>query len=266
MASLKNCFFYGLRAIAIFLGVYFVLAYLVLPTLWRHYEHNPAMENDPKTTEAGIGIPGDPLNVALVGTKEEVIRALLAAGWYPADPTTFRSSMDIAKSVLFNRSDPEAPVSNLFLWDRHQDFAFELPAGTSAKHRNHVRFWQSPETAEEGRTLWLGAATFDKSVGVSHTTGEITHHIASNIDDERDKLIGDLTHAGQLSKIYQVTGVGATLTGRNGGGDWYYTDGEMVVGVVSKENIVLSQPPIELPNPPAVEFKNNLARNFRKKQ
>jgi len=266
MKSPKDWFFSGLKGLAVLLGVYLILAYFVLPGLWRHYEHNPAMENDPKTTEAGINIPGDPLNVALVGTKEEVIRALLAAGWYPADPLSFQSSLGIAKSVLFNKPDPKAPVSNLFLWGRHQDFAFELPAGTSAKHRNHVRFWKSPETAEDGRTLWLGAATFDQSVGVSHTTGEITHHIASDIDAERDKLIGDLTRAGQLSKIYQVTGVGMTFTGRNGGGDWYYTDGEMTVGVVSEGNVVRSEPPIELPNPPAVEFKNDLARTLRKER
>lgn len=271
MPSPRRWIGYGLKGLASLAAVYWVLAYLVLPALWRHYEHNPAMEDDPKTTEAGIHIPGDPLNVALVGTKEEVIRALLTAGWYPADPLSFKSSMGIAKSVLFNRPDPEAPVSNLFLWGRHQDLAYELPVGTSAKHRNHVRFWQSPETADRGRTLWLGAATFDDSVGVSHTTGEITHHIAPDIDAERDKLMADLKRAGQLSKIYQVTGVGVTMNGRNGGGDWYYTDGEMTVGVVSENNTVLTRPPVELANPPAVEWKNGVwaagnrfARNLQK--
>jgi len=255
--SFKHALLRGLTVVASLIAVYVFLAYLFLPALWRHYEHNPAMENDPKMTQTGAGLAGDPLNVGLVGSKEEVIRALLDAGWFPADPLSVRSSLGIAKSVVFDRPDPDAPVSNLYLWGRRQDLAFEQPVGSSAKERHHVRLWMSENKTKTGRDLWLGDASFDRSVGVSYTTGEITHHIAPDIDAERDKLMADLTRAGQLKEIYQVTGVGATLTGRNGGGDWYYTDGELTVGVISEDNKVLSRPPVELPNPPAVEFKNN---------
>jgi len=34
-------------------------------------------------------IPGDPLNIALVGTQEEVIRAMTKAQWDPADALNF---------------------------------------------------------------------------------------------------------------------------------------------------------------------------------
>lgn len=143
-------------------GFYALMAYVVLPTLWQHYEHNPKLEHSPKITQTAQGIPGDPLNVGLVGTKEQVIQAMLAAGWYPADPITFRTSFDIVASVLLERPYPTAPVSNLYLLGHKQDLAFELPTGHSAKQRHHVRLWQSNQWAVEGGSLWLGSATFDR--------------------------------------------------------------------------------------------------------
>ena len=71
------------------------------------------------------------------------------------------------------------------------------------------------------------------SVGLSHDTGQVTHHIAPDIDAQRDGLIADLADAGRLTRVYQVTGVGATLFGRNGEGDRYHTDGELTVGVLA---------------------------------
>ena len=86
------------------------------------------------------------------------------------------------------------------------------------------RCWTS---GQEQRPVWLGAATYDRSVGVSHYTGAITHHIGADIDAERKLLAADLEAAGMVDAKYQVTGIGPTMTGRNGGGDPYYTDGEV---------------------------------------
>ena len=76
--------------------------------------------------------------------------------------------------------------------------------------------------------------TYDRSVGLSHRTGQITHHIGADIDAERDGLFADLGRGGWLTEEFQVTGVGATLLGRNGGGDRYYTDGELTIGVLAR--------------------------------
>ena len=248
----------GVRGLVIFLAAYVIVAYLVLPAMWRHYEHHPALATAPKTTETGTGIPGDPLNVALVGTKGEIIRAFLDAGWYPADPITLRSSLEIAARVLTDRPYDTAPVSSLFLFGRKQDLAFERPMGSSPKKRQHVRFWESTDRGADGRPLWLGAATFDDSVGLSHYTGQVTHHIEADVDAERDRLMSDLTAAGQLVRTYQVSGVGPTINGRNGGGDRYFTDGEMDVGVISTDNSRQTAAPEALPNPPAVTLKNRV--------
>ena len=89
-------------------------------------------------------------------------------------------------------------------------------------------------TGADGRPLWLGSASFDRGVGFSHDTGQITHHIASDVDAERDLVINDLQTAGQLSSTYEIPGIGATKTGRNGGGDPYFTDGKALIGVLHR--------------------------------
>ncbi len=246
------------RWAALGVSAYLVLAYLVLPTFWRHYEHLPAMATMPKVTRAANGLPGDPLNVALVGTDAEVHRAFAAVDWRPADPITLRSSLGIAESVVLDRPDPAAPVSSLFLFGRRQDLAFEKDIGGNARERNHVRLWRTQLRVAGDRPLWVGAATFDRGVGLSHTTGQITHHIAADIDAERDTLVRDLEVGEQLKTLYYVTGIGPTVDGHNGGGDRYFTDGELAVAVLAPADTVRGGPPETLPSPTPVVIKNYL--------
>ncbi|MGH7893801.1 MAG: LssY C-terminal domain-containing protein, partial [Candidatus Binatia bacterium] len=192
----------------------------------------------------------------LVGSEADVQRAFAVAGWHVPDPITLGSSLGIAGSVVLDRPDPDAPVSNLFLFGRRQDLAFELDVGGSARERNHVRFWRTQLRADGDRPVWVGSATFDRGAGLSHTTGQITHHIAADVDAERDTLMHHLGAAGQLTTVYYVTGVGPTLNGRNGGGDRYFTDGELAVGILAPEGAGDRRPPEVLPNPTAVVIKN----------
>ncbi len=247
----------AIKALVVATALWLLAAYIVLPALWRHFEHHPALEAAPRTTVTAQGIPGDPLNVGLIGTEEQVVRAMLDSGWDPADPVTLKTSLRIARSVLTNKPYADAPVSRLFLFGRMQDLAFERPAGTSARRRHHVRFWRSPELGRGGVPLWIGAVTFDRSVGLSHRTGQITHHIGPDIDAERDGLIAGLRSGGWLSQLFQVTGVGATLVGRNGGGDRYDTDGELTVGVLVSGD-ERDRRPVRLDNPVAVQIKEQL--------
>ncbi|MGH6778170.1 MAG: LssY C-terminal domain-containing protein [Bradyrhizobium sp.] len=237
---------------------YTLLAYVVLPALWTHHEHQKGLADKPMVTRTAQGIPGDPINVGLIGDRRDVLCAMNASGWLPADPVTLRSSIAIAGSVLLDRSYKDAPVSNLFYLGRREDLAFEKPAGTSADRRHHVRFWKVLDEGQEKRPVWLGAVTFDKGVGVSHFTGAITHHIDADVDAERDLLAADIEGAGMATAKYQVTGVGLTLTGRNGGGDPYYTDGEVwLLRLVA--DCRKRQGPVEvIPSPPATELKDQI--------
>jgi hypothetical protein len=247
-----------LLTLLVVVAIYTAIAYLLLPALWTHYEHQKGLANLPMVTRTAQGIPGDPINVGLIGNEKEVLCAMNAAGWFPADPVTLRSSIEIVGSVLLDRAYRDAPVSPLFYLGRREDLAFEKPAGRSADRRHHVRFWKVLDSGEEQRPVWLGAVTFDKGVGVSHFTGAITHHIDPDIDAERELLAADIEQSGMATAKYQVTGVGLTLTGRNGGGDLYYTDGEVWVLRLVADCRKQEGPVATLPSPPATELKDQI--------
>jgi len=213
--------------------VYVVVAYLVMPLLWKRYAHrHPGLEDIPGVAYTGAGIPADPLNVALVGTKTEVMKIMVAAKWHPADPLTLKSCLEIAEASVLRRPYDDAPVSSEYLFGRKEDLAFEKPVGNNPRERHHVRFWRCPKTDAEGRPAWVGSAIYDKRVGLSHTTGQITHITAPNIDAERDFLFADLERTGDLSDTYFIDDFHKERKGRNGEGEPWYTDGRLEVGVI----------------------------------
>ena len=232
-----------------FASFYLLSAYVLLPVIWRHFEREPKLAQLPMVTRTSAGIPGDPLNVGLVGAEDDLIRAMHEAGWFPADPITLRTSLRIVGSVVLDRSYPGAPVSLLYYRGAKEQLAFEKPSGRSPGSRHHVRFWLILKEGSDGLPVWLGAATFDRGVGFSHNTGQLTHHIAADIDAERDLLMKDLRDAGMAQTLFQVSGVGPTLLGRNGGGDSYHTDGEIDFARLVEDGTKRTAPPLVLPEP-----------------
>lgn len=216
--------------------VYLIAAYVLAPTFWRIYERRyPLTDDDPRVTRTHDGHPGDPLNVSLVGTDEQLHAALQAAGWFKAAALGLRSDLKIGVDTVLKRPDERAPVSNLYLFGRREDLAFEQPVGNNPRKRHHVRFWKTEKTYDDGRPIWIGSASYDERVGLSHTTGQITHHIAADVDAERDHLFASLRATGKLADEYPVDDFHATLEGRNGGGDPWFTDGRLFVGVFEPE-------------------------------
>ncbi|MDP1584636.1 MAG: LssY C-terminal domain-containing protein [Bradyrhizobium sp.] len=249
------------RAALLLLSVvaaYTLAAYVALPAFWTHYEHQKGLAELPMVTRTAQDIPGDPVNVGLVGDNRDVLCAMHAAGWYPADPVTLKSSIEIVGSVLLDRPYRAAPVSHLYYLGRREDLAFEKPDGRSPDRRHHMRLWKVLDQGEENRPVWLGAATFDRGVGVSHYTGAVTHHIGADIDAERQFLATDLEAAGMVQAKYQVTGIGPTLAGRNGGGDRYYTDGEVWILRLVEACRRQTGPADVIASPAATEIKDRI--------
>jgi hypothetical protein len=237
---------------------YLMLAYIVLPALWTHHEHEPGMASLPMVTHTSAGIPGDAINVGLVGGKEDVLRAMHNANWFPADPITLRTSIEIIGSVVLDRPYHDAPVSPLYYDGKKEQLAFEKPDGGSADKRHHVRLWLVLERGTGGRPVWLGSITFDRGVGLSHDTGQVTHHIAPDIDAERDLLMRDLREAEMVQTLFQISGTGPTLLGRNGEGDPYYTDGEIDVASLVVDGARRAEPPEILLPPPWIILKDRI--------
>jgi hypothetical protein len=210
---------------------YATLAYVVLPAVWRRHVPPPPQEEFPRLTYTAEGIPADPINVALVGSEGDLVSAMRAAGWTRADRISLRSGLRDVRSVLFDRPYSSAPMSTHFVGRRRpQDLAFERPVGRCPRCRHHVRFWRFHGS---GGTLWLGAASFDRGMGISHFTGEVMHHIDPKIDAERDALVRDLARAGRIGSLSWRANFSPAGRGRNGGGDWYETDRRLAAARLS---------------------------------
>jgi len=249
----------GRRYLLFFAAViacYVTMSYLILPATWSRIEHEPGLSKRSMLTATTQGIPGGPINVGLVGSHEDLIRAFHAAGWYPADPITLRTSVEIIGSVLLDRPYKGAPVSPLFFEGRQQDLAFEKPDGISADRRQHVRLWSVLAKGADASPVWLGAVTFDSGVTLSRDTGQVTHKIAPNVDEERDQLVRGLNQAQMVTSIYQMKGIGPTLNGRNGEGDPYYTDGEIWMAKLVRRGDKADKAAEVLPSPALIQIKD----------
>ena len=217
---------------AAFLLLWLIAAYLIAPAVWDEYaRRDSALDDNPRITQTGDHHPGDPLNVALIGTELQVVSIMQAANWNQAAALGFKSDLKIAADTVLSRPDDSAPVSSLYLFGRKEDMAFEQPVGDNPRHRHHVRFWKTDKPAEDGRPQWVGSAVFDQRVGLSHTTGQITHVTAPEIDAERDYLFSCLEKTEELKDHSVKKGFHKQLEGYDGGGDLWRTDGSLLVGV-----------------------------------
>ena len=70
--------------------------------------------------------------------------------------------------------------------------------------------------------------------------------------------MADLVKAGMVEALYQVTGVGPTLNGRNGEGDRYFTDGEIHFARLVPGGQKTTAPPKVLDSPAVVDLKDRL--------
>jgi hypothetical protein len=229
-----------LRKTRLIVGAVFawlVASYLLIPWAWEYYAvRHPAFDDNPRITETGDKHPGDPLNVALIGTEDEVKQIMKAAQWYPAAALGIESDIRIGVDTVLSRPDKEAPVSSLYLFGRKEDLAFEQPDGSSPRHRHHVRLWKTNKLVDQNRPEWIGAAVYDEKVGFSRTTGQITHVTAPNVDAERDYLFKCLEDTHELTERYEVNDFHQERSGRNGGGDPWETDGKLYVGVIAESS------------------------------
>jgi len=157
------------------LGILFVLLAALLACI-RWYPYPFDFSSYPTLTHTKSGAAGDPINVLFVGGKDQILQSFHRAGWLIPDPITTQSSMKIAVDSLAHRSYPTAPVSNLYVYGRVQDLAFEKPT-SDVQNRGHIRIWKTGSLID-GQSVWVGAATYDSGIEVSGTTHLPTHHIA----------------------------------------------------------------------------------------
>jgi len=79
------------------------------------------------------------------------------------------------------------------------------------------------------RVDWLAAGTYDRSVGLSLFTLQITHKIEEETDDERDYVLATLKQAVPEAQVTVIRDFSTGYHARNGGGDTISTDGHLPV-------------------------------------
>ncbi len=219
-------------------------AYLILPNAVRMGLKILQRRHVPSFTITGDGLPGDPINVALAGTFDELRSAFHAAGWIEADKLSLASSWRMARAFVLNHPYPAAPFSTLYLFGRGQDIGFQKAIDNSPRKRHHIRFWaQSLATAQSSantldfwlntdrpddqeHVLWIGAGTQDTGFSLTRLTFQITHATASDTDIEREFIIEQLTQCGAImgSRFYKA---GDQLRGERV--NHYVTDGDVAI-------------------------------------
>ena len=183
-------------------------------------------------TRTSDGLLGDPVNLALRGSEAEVHAAMAAAGWTRADDLSLRTGLRIVSSTLRRESYAAAPVSPLHLFDRQQDFAYQQQVAGNPAKRHHVRFWRCPDGwfLPGGSAVdWLAAGTYDRSVGLSLFTLQVTHKIEADTDVERDFIVSTITEAVPDVHVEVIRHFSSGFHARNGGGDLIETDGDLPV-------------------------------------
>jgi LssY C-terminus len=182
----------------------------------------------PLTTFNRNGDLGDPINMQICATDGQIGAAFASAGWYRADEIDFITSARISVDSILGRAYSTAPVSNLYLFGRKEDLAFERP-GPNVRQRDHIRLWNTGRNGDNSRPIWIGSATKDVRVELSKTNHLPTHGIEPDLDNERDLVVSELAQTGFVIEDTTCPGFGKETHSVNGGGDPCFTDGQVAV-------------------------------------
>jgi hypothetical protein len=192
----------------------------------------PCCTTNKKGSEAG-----DPLNLIVVGSGDDVYHAFMRAGWDETEIVTTKSAWKTAIAFISGGHYRYSPVSALYVFGRRQDIALQKTR-ERIHERNHLRLWLAP-VKFKGKLVWVGQISRD--IGVRFTTKTIvTHKIDPDVDETRGYLIQDLWYSQGLKQFALVGGVGAApiqLPRHNLTGDPYFTDGLRAVLWVSSDPI-----------------------------
>lgn len=223
---------------------YGIAAYLILPWAVRMGLKVLQRKRVPRYTTTGDGLPGDPVNLVLIGTVAQLHAAFAKCGWSIADKLGVASSLRMAEAFMFNKPYPTAPFSTLYLFGRGQDRGFQKAIGDSPRKRHHVRFWAlSLDHAGVALSssdfwlntdcppldvpvLWVGAATKDTGFSLTRLTLQITHATDADTNLERDYVLDELKNNAAIAgvTVYQACErLPATHVNH------YLTDGEVAV-------------------------------------
>ena len=180
----------------------------------------------PQRVQSKSKKPGDPLNLLVIGTSDQILAAFKQAGWGEAKKLGTKSAVGTVRAMASDNGYENAPVSQLYLFGRVEDLAFEKTLNTFLK-RHHLRLWRTLVAAPDGREIWIGASTHD--IGLDVHFGVVSHEIDPDLDVERDKVGADLMAGGLVTAERLVSRPNPLTEGRTATGGTWKTDGELLL-------------------------------------
>ena len=180
--------------------------------------------------------PGDMVNVLILGTQDQVVKAFTTAGWVKVDSTVKTSVLNAALESFQKKDYLTMPMSILYLFNRPQDYGFDHAEPVKvAMSRNHLRVWKSPYEVD-GRPLWCVAATHDIGFERDQRNNGVTHKIDPAVDGERDYVDGTLSATGLVAQRNHVTPPNPLTTAKTATGGEFHSDGRIAVLVLKNAN------------------------------
>ena len=195
------------------------------------------------TTDEKGERPGDPLNLVFVGELNYLMGALTRSGWAYTERITGKAVLESVQSTLFGSPGWNFPISPLYAFGRHQDFAMQRPRG-SIPQRNHMRIWMAP-VRYEGHHVWV--AQLSRDIGVKptwHSPFLLTHVIDPEVDEDRAYLLELLMRSQSVAAFGYVGGVGAATRDNprfNLTDDPYRTDGRRLLIVIAEDPVPIDK-------------------------
>ena len=242
----------GLPTVLALALTYGIAAYIVLPRAVRMGLKILQRKRVPRFTVTGDGLPGDPVNLVLIGDLEQLRTAFVIAGWSEADRLGVASSWRMICAFVLNSPYPTAPFSTLYLYGRGQDIGFQKAIDSSPRKRHHIRFWAlSLARAEatvgtasfwlntdrppyDAHVLWVGAGTKDTGLSLTRLTFQITHATDSDTNAERDYIIAELRNNRVIQDVNSYrSGQRLPLEPVN----HYITDGDVTVARLAPNSV-----------------------------
>jgi LssY C-terminus len=169
----------------------------------------------------------DVVNLAFIGSREQVEAAFQQAGWSTSDPFSRHSFVHTFYAFLNDSSYDQAPMKTLLLDGRPADMKWQKSLN-SYNRRDHLRMWRWAETSDS-EIVWLSSSTHDTRATLSVKQHSFVHHIAPDIDDERSTVIRDLEMAGCVKSVHLAPRRSVSNFTQNANGDTVRTDGELAI-------------------------------------
>ena len=183
----------------------------------------------PKISETITATPAEPINIIVVGNKEQLDQAFIKSGWYLLDPISPQTSLKIITAVIKKQSYPQTPGLPVF-WDtRTNDFAYGKPTSENlASIRHHVHFWETPFITPNNQSIWVGTAHFDEKIKTKGFLILPIHTTELVVDNEREDVKNDLEKNNFL-KYFEKIDLTGLLYGTKKSGNNFLTDGQAYI-------------------------------------